>query len=587
MTDAELLFLCGIHDLPLVSLSLEEVQAAREARKRQGLLDLAVYAALLPLPESDGVAKVRRIAEDRQAGLDKALEALVRRAKRLGVAPPKYRVVRVEDVPLVCTLPLSGGQLGWCRLAEVDRMLWIEAETKEVRLDGWTFCATIEHLGEDGNLLRVAPSFKGTLPQAYRSDLPTCDHCHTRRKRAETFVLQHEDGRMVRIGRSCIRDFLGDRSADGCVAMAEMEVALLSAIEDAEGHGGGYLRGQATRVGPSEYLGVVALVIARIGWLSRGAARQLGRMGTADVAWRVLCPPIGSKPVTDAKGEVLSLGDVTEAMRQDGAEALAWARSLPADVDSDYLYNLRLISGLGSWSGRESGLGAAVLMSYQKEQDRLNRLRLERALPSVHLGSVGDRFGAKGTKKKPGLPPVRATVLSATTKEGDFGLVTTVRMQARAALDGHVHDLIWFASGAPKLVVNAQALQAHAEADARLSAARETFYVAERVSADVRWAWQEGKNDWQGLQWAAAPESAVEEAKLAPLREALAQALSEATAARVAAEEAERPLKAGDVVDLVATVSGHSVYGDSKRASTKLSRCVLMAVPVAPTVEPA
>lgn len=590
MTDDLLLFRCGLTNLPLQAVSLDEIRQASASRKAQGLRPLSVYTALLELPETDeGEPRVRRIAADRQPALDKAVEALGRRAQRLRVRTPSYRVLQVEDAPKVSTLPLPGGDLGWCRLPEVDRYLWVQADTELVRLEGWTFCATIEHLGEDGNLLRISPAFKGSLPMAYRTDAPTCDHCHTRRRRAETFVLQHEDGRMVRIGRSCVRDFLGDRSADGCVALAEMDLALLSALEDAEGGGGGGM-GRAERVAPLAFLETVALVIARIGWLSRGAARQVGRMGTADVAWQVLCPPPGAKPVVDAKGEVLSLRDITDAMRQDAQEALAWARSLSAEVDSDYLYNLRLVASIGSWSGRESGLGAAILMSYQKEQDRLNRLRLERAKPSLHLGTVGERFGVKGTKKNPGLPPVRAVVLSVKPIDGEFGLSTQVRMQAGASDPNFVHDLIWYASGSVSIVVDPAAAEAYAKAETAHYAAREVFFTAQRALEDTKWNWQNARVDLSHSKcheaWTASPECASGKAALVPLETTYSETLAALQAARGPGEASTRPLQAGDTVDLVATVKAHTEYGDQKRKSTKLTRCALTYVPASPVGEP-
>ena len=72
------------------------------------------------------------------------------------------------------------------------------------RFQGWEFMATIEHT-EHGNIIR---SIK-ILPEIYQSVHSNCDHCKSFRKRKDTFVLRHEDGTYMQVGRSCLKDFLG------------------------------------------------------------------------------------------------------------------------------------------------------------------------------------------------------------------------------------------------------------------------------------------------------------------------------------------------------------------------------------------
>lgn len=382
---------------------------------------------------------LRFVREARWPEVEELLKKLARRSVRLGVEAPTLEVVEIIGVPVV-------GIFGntWAVLPEMGRYRVVRAETRPIKSAGWTFVATIQHLGEDGNLLKTVPGFVGDLPKAYRTDAPTCDHCRTLRKRQETFVLRHEDGRLCRIGRNCIVDFLGSANADRCVDRAEMDRSMMEGLSDPEE--GGFFRRGVNYASPERFLSVVVLLLRKVGWLSRSAARETGRKATADLAWALLFPMPKQSPILDSEGEHISLEDVTEEMKGEAQAALGWARDLDAEQSSDFLFNLRVMARQGSWTAREVGLGGAIAMSYAKEQDRLCRMAFERALPSLPLGPEKLRVGAGKGKKA--VAPVRATVLGTWTRDGDYGPTTIVRMQAVSETPGHVHDLVWFASGA-------------------------------------------------------------------------------------------------------------------------------------------
>ena len=395
------------------------------------------YAAFGPLEEG-----VRRVREARWAEVEALLAKLAKRAAKLGVAPPQVEVVRMETVPVVGTALIAKGW-GWGVLPDVACSRIVRAETRPIRHEGWTFVATIQHLGEDGNLLKTSPTFTGELPKAFRTDAATCDHCRLARRRQETFVLQHTDGHFTRIGRNCLVDFIGSKNADRCIDLAEMEQALDDALSDPDATAWG---GGVERVDPERALAVVALLLTKVGWMSRSLARERNRVATADQAWGLLFPRPKQTPVLDADGNRLSTEDVTPEMRVEARAALDWAAALDAEASSDFLFNLRVMARQASWTGREIGLGAAVAMAYAKEQARLKLQAIERATPSLPLGPEGLRVGAGKGKKA--VAPVRARILGLWTRDGDYGPSTIVRMQADSTTPGHVHDLVWFASGA-------------------------------------------------------------------------------------------------------------------------------------------
>jgi hypothetical protein len=503
---------------------------------------------LLPLPErAEGTHFVR---DSKMGALGEALDKLARRAAKLGVAVPAIETLETFTIPEVLRFPTHSGW-AWARTGGVEKFHVLRASTVPVRLAGWRFVATIEHMGEAGNLLRTAPGFEGKLPLAYRSDAPTCDHCKLHRRRAETFVMHHEDGRFTRVGRNCLVDFIGDSNADAMVRDATMLTALLNALGNMEDEGG-FGGGSAYAVDPEQFLGIVAVAIETIGWTSRKLARDTNCRSTADLAWDVI---FAVKPSDDVKA--LRRTPPTEAQAQDGKDALAWALAIPQDTDSDFLYNIRLVAHLSAWDSAKIGLGAAVLMSYQKEQERLKRMEFERRMPSEYLGAVAQRFNGK----KGHGPVLQARVLGVYTTEGAYGLTTILRMQVPCN-DTTVHDVVWFASGDVQVVVNPDALAEESTTHAEQSAAYAAWQAARNVEYDAEGTAKD-----------------VAKAGSAKTYDAWRAACARHEAAQAEARNAVRTVKAGDLVSLTGTVKRQEVSKRTTRKETTLTRCTVALLP--------
>ena len=119
-----------------------------------------------------------RVADGRMEEVEGGMRALAKRAAKLGLPTPIVTVLRVEDAEVV-----AAWHDRWYRTGEIRRFHVLRPDCGTVVLPGWQFVATIEHLSEEGNLLRTVPSFEGSLPVAYRTDRATCDHCRTHRRR--------------------------------------------------------------------------------------------------------------------------------------------------------------------------------------------------------------------------------------------------------------------------------------------------------------------------------------------------------------------------------------------------------------------
>lgn len=64
---------------------------------------------------------------------------------------------------------------------------------KAPRVDGWEFVAALTHVEGVGTVLRVVPGAdvaKGEMARFREATSENCDHCHTKRRRTDTFIVR-------------------------------------------------------------------------------------------------------------------------------------------------------------------------------------------------------------------------------------------------------------------------------------------------------------------------------------------------------------------------------------------------------------
>lgn len=301
------------------------------------------------------------------------------------------------------------------------------------KFNGWTFAASLEYLETDGGeLLPVFKSRPGVeLPERYRTESGHCDHCCINRYRRYFFLVTNEAGEFKMVGSTCLADFLGGESPESVARMFEFAAELFSLADDDYwgGGGGGNAAWDLTTVLP-----MTASVIRLNGWMSATKARELG-YGTAtkDDVLLALDPPDNSDMKAFAKK---MWENMTEDDKAEAELALEWARELPADGDSDYLWNLRTVARVGWADYRTMGLAVSLLPSYRRAMG----VELERKLRAAESNWVGE------VKKRMELTGLTVTKLH--SFEGAYGVTTLVTF-----LDGNGNVMKWFASGNPELNV--------------------------------------------------------------------------------------------------------------------------------------
>jgi hypothetical protein len=327
-------------------------------------------------------------------------------------------------------------------LARVPLALPVEVP----KFAGWSFLAALQHLDGE-NIVRAIPG--ATVPDMYRNRGPQCDHCRTNRRRADTYVLRHEDGRTVQVGSTCIGDFLGSDDAGSIAHQASFLATARSLAEDGcEGSGSGAEHDRLL-VG---FLAMSAFCVRTLGWVSRTALRESGREwgATADLAWLYLTDDSAARKA-DAKP--------TDEDRAVAVAAEEWAESLTDETlnaeRGDYLHNLRAVARTGMVTQRTAGIAASMITAYQRHLARVREQAERAARPSLdtYVGEVGQKvtFGLPAKTLKNGQPAKGAPVVLSPSPvtldfvggyEGAYGYTTILKFRTAEGA-----TLAWFASG--------------------------------------------------------------------------------------------------------------------------------------------
>lgn len=252
------------------------------------------------------------------------------------------------------------------------------------RMNGWQFCATIQHAGEAGNILRAIPTLDDTLtiPESYRTASPECDHCKMNRRRNDTFLVHSESKGWAQIGRNCLADFLGSDAVDWQMVKAEM----WSLLSDGMSGAGETYGARDRRVHIGDLLAYAAQSVLTDGWVSKGKAESMFKTATADAALTMM-----GKAKTNVNA-VPSMAAIKLAY-----DALEWApswieRELKRPQSSDYVWNMSVVLASEYAAPRSIGLVVSVLGAYQREMaQNVERTAKAAASPSQHIGAVGEK----------------------------------------------------------------------------------------------------------------------------------------------------------------------------------------------------
>lgn len=322
--------------------------------------------------------------------LQAKIESLNNKARKLSCPKIDFRVLREEKYEH------DDGS--------IDLYSVIEVSGKSPKINGWSFVATIDH-GEGGNLLMVVPG--ETLPKAYRTTEPYCDHCHTNRRRKTTHVLRHESGEHKQVGSDCLRDFLGHPNPEELVEYAKMLCESETYCEEAES----FERNRK----PDAYtlervLAVGLLCIDEHGWISRREQEEKGTPSTADAVLGVF------EGAWYGNKEALSFLDRADKRRKEAGQIIKWVlSSFNENSCTDYQWNLLKLAKSEIVTNRTIAFAVSMIPCYRKAKEQ------------EKLAGNSDYFGTPGKREIFELTLVSANTLP----DSGYGVSTLLKFQDR------------------------------------------------------------------------------------------------------------------------------------------------------------
>jgi len=294
---------------------------------------------------------------------------------------------------------------------------------EDVRLAGWGLRGVVD-LSHSEPMFRMVPGFDA--PEIAKSDAGRCDHCNKVRTRAQTYILEHEDGRGMLVGRSCMKDFLGVASPESLYWWMGAWGRIEDMFNDEPRPSGGDIAWELTEV-----LNVAASMIRIFGWVSAGRARAEDGIATKQRVGEYLQG--GGDTLRNLKDEAARRGALLEILdvdRKVGPLAIAWLRM---QSESDFIHNCRVLANDEFCRDRDLGLACAIVGCYHAAQARESEetSRRENGAGSEYVGTVKTRKIF-----------IDLTVISKRRIDSDFGTSTLITFA-----DPGGNQLVWFCSG--------------------------------------------------------------------------------------------------------------------------------------------
>ena len=241
-------------------------------------------------------------------------------------------------------------------LRDGDLLQWVTILVRPPRTGGWSLAARydIDPFGMAATIPHSVPGIE--LPRRYWTlGEPVCEHCNTVRDRRAVFLLAHDDGRHILVGRSCLKAFLDcpdpERIAALFDALVPAEIVARHLFRDpgSPDSGGGYLDAL-------EELAWTAAIVARYGWRSVARADDEHTATAARLAFLMERPHPQLAVLWHAERAACEPGDEHHATAQRTVELVHAAPS-----DSEYLVKLKALADAAAVHARDRALWCSAI----------------------------------------------------------------------------------------------------------------------------------------------------------------------------------------------------------------------------------
>lgn len=350
------------------------------------------------------------VPKSRVEGFKLEAERLNRRAKRFGLPLLTVEVTEEEERVEIGEGPVTLESFP-NKTKLYGTLVKVLVGGELPKLNGWEFVARIDH-DAGGNLLFTHPGAP-EVPDEYWKVGTTCDHCETKRRRNDTYLLHHENGEWKHVGSSCLKDFLGHKLSGGWFSVYGDLADLDETFKEYLGSGGCEPEYDLRTV-----LAYTSAYCKEYGWTSRTKARETDGCATADGVYQEV-----SGPKESSRDEHLNpdKSDFEEA-----EAALDWAKGVETN-GSNYLKNIKVLAERGFLTYKGFGLGCSIRAAWKRDTEVAREKAEERE--SNYVGEVKKR------------EEFTLTLVSLTEIEGYYGVTLLHNF-----MDPDGNRVKWFAS---------------------------------------------------------------------------------------------------------------------------------------------
>jgi hypothetical protein len=270
------------------------------------------------------------------------------------------------------------------RRADLIELQRIVITNPLIKLGDWRVVGRLEREPVSGESLsfQVSHNFNDNeAMEAYRVDPITCEHCNTKRQRAQSYVLTNDRGEYKQVGTACLEDFTGI-SPERLLFLANFNRFIKIYDPDHEGFGVGRQR----IIGTQAYLADVSFLSTVGGFISSAKAREgYGLSPTYSDALRI------NLLLRDNDSLRERYVQERPSHLQHAANIINWFRDKTLPVDS-FTRNVQILicKETLATENRHLAFAAAAVPTYFKAmQEHKPSLTLP---PSGYQGSVGDKI---------------------------------------------------------------------------------------------------------------------------------------------------------------------------------------------------
>ena len=317
--------------------------------------------------------EIFKVYVSRKDEVEKSLVKLSRKASKYNIPLSwQWGAISEERVQVLVPTPCQSVGGGMATMLYPVHKYYVQAQELEVDMEpihesGWSILAHIERLdGSDQRLVTLVTA-EETDPMWRVWDM-RCDHCGTHRARKAVYICKHDDGRVVSVGSTCLKEYTGIDPA------SVFSWALIHDIigGDDEGEGIDWRGRYNPRYDVREVLAYAIQEVEAYGYVKSGEPHS-----TRDRVHQDLTYEEEVKPESLAKAEAI----------------VSWVKAQDNDF-SDYMANCRAICQCQSVEAKRFGYLCYLPVAYDKamerEWERMRKVSAESA--SNYLGEVGKRL---------------------------------------------------------------------------------------------------------------------------------------------------------------------------------------------------